>query len=98
MAAAGMPQFTQRLGFDLADALARNGKVLAHFLERMLAAILEAEAHLDDLFFARAQGFQHLSGLLAQVEIDDGLRRRNHAAVHDEIAQVRLFFFTDRRL
>ena len=71
--------------------------MLAHFFERVLAAILQAEAHLDDFLFARAEGLEHFGGLLAQVEVDDGFRRRNHAAVHDEIAQVRFFFFTHRR-
>ena len=54
MAAAGMAQFAQRLGFDLADAFARHGEVLADFFERVLAAVLQAEAHLDDLLFARS--------------------------------------------
>jgi hypothetical protein len=49
-----MPQFPQGLGFDLADALARDGEVLAHFFEGVLAAILQSEAHLDDFFLARA--------------------------------------------
>src|SRR5438128_9968924 len=49
MAPAGMPQLAQCLGFDLADTLARDREVLPHFLERVLAAIFQAEAHLDDL-------------------------------------------------
>ena len=52
---AGVAQFAQRLGFDLADAFARDGELLADFFERVLAAVLQAEAHLDDLLFARAQ-------------------------------------------
>ena len=36
----------------------------------MLAAVLQAEAHLDDLLFARAEGLQDLGGLLAQIQID----------------------------
>ncbi len=60
MAAAGMAQFAQRFGFDLADALAGDGEVLAHFFERVLAAILQAKPHFDDLFFARAESLQAL--------------------------------------
>src|SRR5207245_10306345 len=95
--AAGMPEFAQRLGFDLPDTLARYREVLANFFERVFAAILQAEAHLDDLLFARAEGLEDFRGLLAQVEIDDRLRWRHDAAVHDEIAQVRFFFFADGR-
>jgi hypothetical protein len=35
LAAAGMAQFAERLGFDLADALACHIKVMAHFFQRM---------------------------------------------------------------
>jgi hypothetical protein len=42
-------QLAQRLGFDLANALAGDGKGLADLLERVLAAVLQAKAHLDDL-------------------------------------------------
>ena len=52
-------QLAQRLDFDLADALAGDGERLADFLERVLAAVLQPEAHLDDLFLARGQRLQH---------------------------------------
>ena len=98
MAAAGVAQFAQRLGFDLADALARDREVLADFFERVLAAVLQAEAHLDDLLFARRERLQHLRGLLPQVQIDHRVGGRDPVLVDDEIAQVRLFLFADRRL
>src|SRR5215472_11201509 len=98
MTAAGMPQFPQGFRFDLADTLAGYGKMLADFFERMLAAVLQAKAHLDDLFLARTERLQHLGGLLAQVEVDDGLGRRDHPPVDDEIPQMRFFFFAYRRL
>src|SRR5689334_20752727 len=60
VAAAGVAQFAEGFCFDLADALAGDREVLADFFERVLAAVLEAEAHLDDFFFARAEGFQNL--------------------------------------
>lgn len=93
VAAAGVAEFAQRLGFNLADAFARNGEVLADLFQSVLAAILQAEAHFDDLLFAWRQRFQDFRGLLAEVEIDDGLRRRDDAAVDDEIAEMRLFLF-----
>jgi hypothetical protein len=50
--AGGVPQLAQGLGFDLADALAGEGEHLAHFLKRVLAAVFQPEAYLDDLFLA----------------------------------------------
>ena len=70
-----MTQFAKSLGFDLADALACDGEVLADFFERMFASVLQPETHLDDFLFARTQGLQDLRGLLAQVEIDDSFGR-----------------------
>src|ERR1035441_9395806 len=98
VAAAGMPQLPQRLSFDLADALARYGEVLPHLFERVLTPIFQAKPHLDDLLLARRQGLEHLRGLFAQIEIDDRIGRRDTVVIHDEIAQMRLFLFADRRL
>ena len=36
--ARGMAQFSQRLGFDLTNAFAGHGKMLAHFFERVLGS------------------------------------------------------------
>ncbi len=43
-AAAGVPEFPQRLGFDLADAFAGHVELLAHFLQRARAAVVQPEA------------------------------------------------------
>ena len=72
-----MTQLAQRLGFNLPDALARDLEALAHFFERVLGAIFEAEAHLDDALFARRERAQHLRGVLLQVDADHGLRGRD---------------------
>src|SRR4029077_3387220 len=90
-----MTQFPECLGFDLADAFAGDCERLSHFLERVLAAVFETEAHLDDFFFARRQRAQNLSGLVLEVHVDHSFGRRNYGTVFDEIAQVRIFLFTD---
>src|SRR5579859_1968500 len=71
-AARRVTQFAQRLRFNLPDALTRDSKTLSHFLERMLAAIVQAKTHLNNFFFARRQGLQHRFGLFLQVDVDDG--------------------------
>jgi len=70
-----MAQFAERLGFDLADALAGDRERLADFFEGVLAAVVQAEAHLDDFFFAGRQRLQHRGGLFLQIQIDDRIGR-----------------------
>src|SRR5713101_8502972 len=50
-------ELAQRLGFDPADTFTGEGERLAHFL-RVLAAVLQPEAHLDDLFLTQGEGLQ----------------------------------------
>src|SRR6266436_4539128 len=92
-----MPQLAQRLGLDLADAFASHGKRLAHFFQSVLRAVFQTKAHLDDLLFAWSKRAQHLRSLVLQVDVDHGLSRRDHRAVFDKVAQVRIFLFADRR-
>src|SRR6185312_4571835 len=93
-----VPQLAQRLGLDLADALAGDGEALADLFERVLAAVADAEAHLDHLLLARRQRLQHRLGLFLQIEVDHRFGRRDHLAIFDEVAQMRIFLFADRRL
>src|SRR5207302_6835086 len=88
---ARVAQLAQGLGFDLADALAGDLEVLAHFLERVVALLADAEAHAQDFFFARRERGQHLPRLLGQVHVDDRIGRRGDGLVLDEVAQVRIF-------
>jgi hypothetical protein len=88
-----MPKLSQSFGLDLTNALARDGEVLADFFERVLAPVLQAETHLDDLLFARAERLQDLCRLLAKVQVDDSFRWRRDTTIDDEVAQMRLVFF-----
>jgi len=58
-ARSGGLELVSRGEFDLADTFAGEGERLAHFLERVLAAVLHPEAHLDDLFLAWGEGLQY---------------------------------------
>src|SRR4029453_7196551 len=98
LGARGMPQLSERLGLDLTDALAGDREVLAHFLERVLAAVGEAEAEPQHLLFSRGKGIQDLVGLLTQREPDHALHRRAHLLVLDEVAQVAVLLLADGRL
>src|SRR5436190_24238669 len=93
-----MPQLSERLGLDLPDAFAGDREALADFFECVLAAVADAEAHLDDLLLARRQRLEHRFGLFLQIEVDHRFGRRDDLAILDEIAQMRIFLFADRRL
>src|SRR5690349_3004109 len=82
-----MPQLAERLGLNLPDALTRDGEALANFFESVLAAVVQAETHLDHFFFARRQVLQHRFGLFLEVDVDDRLGGRNHAAILDKISR-----------
>src|SRR5438876_11447204 len=84
----GMPELPQRLRFDLADALAGDGEALTDLFERVLAAVADAEAHLDNLLFARRERLEHRLGLLLQVQIDHRFGGRHDLAILDEVAQM----------
>jgi hypothetical protein len=51
LAAAGMPQLAECLGFDLADTLARHIKVVAHFLQRMRRVYADPKTLAQDPLF-----------------------------------------------
>src|SRR5579872_4457360 len=97
-AARRVTELAQSLRFDLADALARDREALAHFFERVLAAVADAEAHLDHFLFARRERLQHRFGLFLQVQVDHRLGGRHDLAILDEIAQMRIFLLANRRL
>src|SRR5207253_10191026 len=80
-------QFAQGLGFDLPDALAGDSEALAYFLKRVLASIIQAKAHFDHFLFTRRQGLEHCVGLLFQVDVNDGLSRRDYSAIFDEVSK-----------
>src|SRR5205807_4647890 len=82
-----MTQLAQCLGLDLPDALARDRERLPHFLERMLTAIFQPEAHLDYFLFARRQRAQHLRGLVFQVDIDTASGGRDKPRILMEVTR-----------
>ena len=51
-----MLQFAQRLGLDLANAFARDRKLLADFFERVVCVHADAESHPQHTFLARREG------------------------------------------
>src|SRR5215471_7042541 len=88
VAAAGMLEFAEGLGFDLPDTLTRYPKNLADLLECMGCLIPQTKAHTQNTFFLWAQGIEHLVNLLAQVTIDHRFQRRGRFLVLDQRAEL----------
>src|SRR5689334_15749506 len=66
LAARWVAELPQGLRLDLADALARDHELTAHFLEGAAAAIVQAEAQLEHLSLAHSQAVQDVHHLLFQ--------------------------------
>src|ERR1700722_1185898 len=93
-----MAQFAQCLGLNLPDAFARNAQLLSDFLERPLMAVLQAEAQNQYLPLALGKILQDILHLLFEKHYRCGLGRRDRFLIFDEVAQVRVFLFPNRRL
>ena len=67
--AARMAQLAQRLGLDLADALAGDVELLADFFQRVVGVHVDAEAHAQHLGLARRQAGEHVAHGFAQADV-----------------------------
>src|SRR5437899_7771592 len=95
-AAARVLELAQRLGLDLADALARHRELLADLFQRVVGIHADAEAHAQHALFAWRQGRQYAGGGLAQIGLNRGVDRQDRVLVLDEIAEVGIFLVADR--
>src|SRR6185312_4781042 len=64
-------ELAQRLGFDLADALARDIELLADFFQGVLALAADTEPHPDYFLLFRRKGLEDARGFIANVAFDD---------------------------
>src|SRR5438445_633743 len=95
-AAARVLELAQRLGLDLADALARHRELLADLFQRVDGIHADAEAHAQHALFAWRQGRQHAGGGFAQIGLNRGVDRQDRVLVLDEIAEVGILLVADR--
>src|SRR3954451_283084 len=89
-APARMPELAERLRLDLADALAGDVELLADLLEGARSAVLQPEPELEHAALATRERVEHGLHLLLQQLVGCRLRRRERAAVLDEVAEVRV--------
>src|SRR6266542_4271469 len=93
-----MPELSQRLRLDLSDPFAGDVERAPDLLERVLRSVPDAEPHLQDLLLARGERLQNPARLVLQVGDENRVDRREHLAVLDEVAQMRILLLPDRGL
>src|SRR5688500_4042996 len=74
-AAARMLEVAERLGLDLADALAGDAELLADLLEGVVGVHADAEAHPEHALLARRQAGEDPGDRLLEVGLDRGVDR-----------------------
>ena len=90
-----MAELGQSLGLDLADALARDAKLAADFLERTGMSVDKAKAQLDNLALTIGKRVEHLGELLLQHGEAGCIGRNDSLGVLDKVAQLRILFLAD---
>src|SRR6266852_3552934 len=83
-----MLQLPDRLGLDLADALAGHLKNSAHLFKGVSVAVAQAVPKLDDLALAIGQGLEHLIDLVFEHFLGGGADGGLGPVVLDEVAEI----------
>src|SRR2546430_3493956 len=73
--AARVLELAQRLGLDLADALARHRELQAHLFQRVVGVHADAEAHAQHALLARCERGECERGGLAHIVLNGGVDR-----------------------
>ena len=81
-----MAELGQGLGLDLADALARDTKLAADFLERAGMSVDKSKAQLNNLALTIGKRVEHLGELLLQHGEAGGIGRNDGLGVLDKVA------------
>ena len=89
-------ELAQRLGLDLADALAGHRELLPDLFEGVIGVHADAEAHAQDALLARRQRRQDPRRRLAQIGLDGGVEWQDGILVLDEITEMGILLVADR--
>jgi len=68
-------QFTQCLGFNLADALSGDIKFFPYFFQGSAAPVLKTEPELEHSLLTWSEGIEHVLNLLLQELFGGGINR-----------------------
>ena len=91
-----MLEFTDGLGFNLANALTGDVKLFADLFQGVVRAHLDAKSHAQHFGFARRQAVENVLHHITQTGLHGGFDRCGVVGVFDEIAQVRVVIVANR--
>src|SRR5438309_3018119 len=91
-------ELAQRLGLDLADALAGDPEPLAHLFQRALVTVDQPESQLQHPPLAWRERVEDVLHLGVEHGERSRVGRRDRLAVLDEVAEVRILLLADGRL
>src|SRR5437773_11403454 len=83
-----MPHFSQRFRFDLANALPRDLKLPAYFLEGSAVSIDQPKPLLEHLPLAFSQSLENILDLLLQQNNSSHIARVFVALILDKVAKI----------
>ncbi len=90
-----MLQLAQRLRLNLADAFARDRKLLAHFLKCVIGVHPDSETHPQHPLLAGRERRQHAGGGFAQIGLNRRVDRQNRILVLNEVPEVTILLVAD---
>ena len=93
-----MAHFAQRFRLDLANPLAGNSKLAADLFQGPAISVDQAEALFENLAFTFGQRLKHILDLFLQQHNRRHVAGVFSALVFDEVAEIRLLAFANRRL
>ena len=95
-AAAGwVSELSQGLGLYLADALTGDTELSPDLFQCAAAAIIKAEAQLEDTSLTTTQGIENAADLFFEELVGGGVGRGEGSLVFDKVAKVGVFLFAD---
>ena len=93
-----MLQLAERLRLDLANAFARDRKLLADFFQCVVGIHADAKAHTQHALLARRERGENPRGGFAQIRLDRRIDGQDRVLVLDEIAEMAVFLIANGRL
>src|ERR1700722_16735049 len=96
LAAAGLLQLADRLGFDLANTFTRHFENVTNFLKRIAVAVAQSVAELDNFAFAIAEGLEDLGNPAAKHLLRCTDRGIFGTRVGKQIAEMAILAIADR--
>ena len=92
-----MTKFSQCFCLNLTNSFTRDSKDLSDFFKRARTAIVKPKTETQNVFFPIGQRIKHAFDLLFKQLVCGMVCRTRGCMIFNEIAKMRIIFFTNRR-